>query len=143
MKGKRPTPTHLKVLAGNPGKRPIRPERHLPAASKRRPAWIPAEDSEAVRAWKRITPALLRAGLLTELDVLACSLLCLAWSDYQRARGGKRGGAAALRGVVSLLGEFGMSPSSRTRVRIDPISEPDELDAFLGGYRPAGGEASW
>jgi P27 family predicted phage terminase small subunit len=91
---------------------------------------------EARRAWKQVAPKVYAARLLTELDVLAFTLLCVAWGDLVEAQekirvhgkvilvpGGALGpspyvalGNKAVEQLMRTLVEFGMTPSSRTRV---------------------------
>ena len=83
--GRRPTPTYLRVLKGNPGRRPlpkneIRPERSpkVPAA----PDWL---DDYGQAEWERVAPGLWNAGLLTEADVgHACRRTASAMRNYER-----------------------------------------------------------
>ena len=66
MAGRKPKPTSLKVLEGNPGKRQLNPNEPKPDASiPKCPAWL---SKEAKREWKRLVPFLEQAGLLTQVD---------------------------------------------------------------------------
>lgn len=61
-RGRKPKPTAIKELEGNPGKRPLnanepRPERKAP----RCPAWL---DTEAKREWRRMGKVLEQMGML-------------------------------------------------------------------------------
>ena len=88
-------------------------------------------------------------GLLTRIDREALALCCQAWARWVEAEAGiaKHGlmvkspngfpmqspylaiANKAMEQVRSFLAEFGMSPSSRTRVRAEPVqSEPDPLE---------------
>src|SRR5580700_3724674 len=85
MRGRKPTPTQLKVIRGNPGKRRLnsagepKPVRGQPVA--------PALLSEKARvAWDQIAPMLDRMGVLTEADEMALQMLCEAYVDYIEAR---------------------------------------------------------
>jgi phage terminase small subunit len=78
MRGRRPKPTHLKVLMGNPGKRPLnanepRPEVAIPDC--------PVELGEvARREWDRMAPQLASLRILTHLDRAALAAYCGAYS---------------------------------------------------------------
>lgn len=78
LRGPQPKPTVLKLLQGNPGKRPLQndswmqPEVGLPDA----PAHL---NREARKEWKRITPILLELGVLTKLDRSALAIYCQVW----------------------------------------------------------------
>jgi phage terminase small subunit len=66
--GRPPQPTHLKLICGNPGHRPIRPEPQ-PAISETVPDAPDFLAPYAVDEWYRIGPELHRLGLLTVVDV--------------------------------------------------------------------------
>lgn len=86
MAGKRrgppPTPTKLKVLRGNPGKRKINTEEPQPALVDKAPppAHLPALAQEK---WREIVTELCRLELLTIVDMTGLEMACLA---YQRWR---------------------------------------------------------
>jgi hypothetical protein len=66
MKGPPPLPTHLKIVSGNRGKRPMnkaepRPEARIPSPSDEL-------STEALQEWKRIAPLLLAAAMITVID---------------------------------------------------------------------------
>lgn len=67
-------PTALKVLEGNPGKRPL-PE-HEPAPAATMPAMPKDLDKDAQEVWNTLGPRLLKLGILTEADGDAFSILC-------------------------------------------------------------------
>src|SRR5262245_28250904 len=82
-RGSAPKPTILKVLAGNPGKRPLNANEPKPTAGKPKcPAWL---DAEAKRKWRELVPELDRIGLLTVVDGDALAVYCEAWSCFRRA----------------------------------------------------------
>lgn len=150
--GMRPVPRALKVLRGNPGKRPLndeepQPETGIPPA--------PKHFSKASREeWDRITVELEKLGLLTHIDRGALSIYCTAWGrhveaeNHLRAEGlmliGKPRRKVSADGTVeeteggpyqnpwmaisnraietmhSMLGEFGLSPSTRSRMSVKP-----------------------
>ena len=62
MPGRPPTPTHLKLLRGNPGKRPIRPEPQpeQPPTPPEPPDFL---TGYAFDEWRRVAPELHRLGL--------------------------------------------------------------------------------
>jgi len=67
-------PTKLKVLEGNPGKRPLPTDEPKPAQVM--PTMPPDLDKEAQEVWNTLGPKLLRIGLLTETDGDSFSILC-------------------------------------------------------------------
>lgn len=84
MAGRRPKPTALKLVAGNPGKRAInkrepKPKRLSPSC----PAYL---GDEAKVAWGRLCVLLDRMGVLTEADSLALERLCDCYSEILECR---------------------------------------------------------
>jgi P27 family predicted phage terminase small subunit len=141
--GRKPRPTHLKVLEGNPGKRPLRKNEPKP------PPTVPHcprhLSDEAKKEWRRVTPLLDTLGLLTQIDRAALAMYCEAWGRWVEAEDClKRYGVMvkspsgfpmqspylavankAIEQMRGLLSEFGMSPASRTRISVEPLSEED------------------
>lgn len=134
LRGPAPKPTALKVLAGNPGKRPLnaaepKPDRALPKC----PAWL---RKEAKAEWKRIAGKLHKAGVLTSVDGSALAVYCQTWARWVEAeREVERlsqvttsakgslymspwltAAMAAGKAVADLAAQFGMTPSSRSRI---------------------------
>ena len=69
QRGRKPKPTAVKVLEGNPGKRSLntaepKPEKKAP----RCPSWL---EDEAKKEWKRMSKQLEQLGILTEIDMAA------------------------------------------------------------------------
>ena len=155
MKGRKPKPSNLRRLQGNAGRRALRenepdPERGIPDP----PMWL---SSAALDHWREIAPELDALGVLTTVDGLALAMLCEAWADYRQAReilaleGSTytRMTAAGSTSVVarpeaaissdawkrmkSMLIEFGLTPSSRTRVSIRPHQTKSEFEKYLEG----------
>lgn len=86
--GRRPAPTALKVLRGNPGKRPINAnEPTMPPAGATfdDPPPALADDAAAILEWRRVAPLLRAAGLVTESERAALTALCQQWSRYLAA----------------------------------------------------------
>ena len=86
MRGRKPKPTALKVVAGNPGRHPLnkrepkpRPRRRLPPC----PDWL---DKAARREWRRMGRQLHDARILTAIDEKALAMLCATWSQYVQAQ---------------------------------------------------------
>ena len=151
-KGRKPTPSHLKVVRGT--KRKDRGAQNEPEPGRSRPS-APEHMSERGReAWGYVVGLLDRMGVLTEADALAVELLCEARSDWLSARdvirdhGGetytteagliKAHPAVAMRNdaarrLQSLLAEFGCTPSSRSKVNAkDQDGEADPAAEFFG-----------
>lgn len=82
-RGRKPKPTALKLLTGNPGKRPL-PENEPkpPPVAPRCPHWL---HKEAKKEWKRIAPILEQLGLLTQADMAALAGYCQSWAQFREA----------------------------------------------------------
>jgi P27 family predicted phage terminase small subunit len=82
MRGRRPTPTRLKLLTGNPGKRPLNPDEPRPEVAAPE---CPQELGPVARQeWDRLVEELVALGLLTNLDRAALAAYCGAyalWAD--------------------------------------------------------------
>ena len=90
MRGRKPTPTKLKILAGTRKARINEQEPTLPPARPEIPEHL---DALARGEWERLCPILERMGVLTEADGAAVMLYCEAYGKWLRARGevAKRG----------------------------------------------------
>ncbi len=148
--GRRPLPASVKKLAGNPGKRKIRPDLPAPVGSPPMPARLIVEPL-AVEKWNELVPLLLELGTLTLADGEALATLCEVYAAAQacllelRATGPvmktdlggvKPNPAGPLyRGLVSLqaslMGEFGLTPTSRTRLGAKQEKPTDEVEDFF------------
>jgi P27 family predicted phage terminase small subunit len=74
-RGPSPKPSILKLVSGNPGKRPIGKDEPIPA-----PGTIEPPDfvkGEARDLWNRLVPDLVRAGLVTSVDWPGVARYCI------------------------------------------------------------------
>ncbi|MCC7387309.1 MAG: phage terminase small subunit P27 family [Phycisphaerales bacterium] len=140
-RGPRPTPSAVlkkrgSWRAGANGDEP-RPERGAP----RCPVWL---DPEAKKLWRSVVPMLDRAGVLTMVDGQTLARYCQTWARWRKADAflQKNGETYTLRDEagkvkmllpfpqVSIAGglaqqltrleqELGLTPSARTRIRVD------------------------
>ena len=148
-RGPAPQPTRLRVLQGNPGKRALpKNEPHPRDVAPVCPDWL---DEEAKAEWARVSPILEDLGLLTEADGTALAGYCQAYATWRRATavlqskgyvvntpsGYKQQRpevAIAMKSMVLVkvfCAEFGMTPSSRSRIDLPgPEQDVDPLDAL-------------
>jgi P27 family predicted phage terminase small subunit len=152
QRGKKPTPTKLKEIRGNPGKRPLnknepKPEITIPKC----PTWF---GDEATKEWHRITKELYILGLLGEIDRSAISAYCVAyarWVDAEKklqdientihkTKSGNTITAPLLwvankanDQMYKWLTEFGMTPSSRSRISVTPPNKDSAFKKFMNG----------
>jgi P27 family predicted phage terminase small subunit len=146
-----PVPFPLKLLRGNPGKRPMKPEPQ-PEIAADVPQPPPFINGYAADEWWRTAPELHRLGLLTRIDVPALAAYCHAFGQWRMAAEAlakmqandpimngmiirTKYGDAAMNPLVSIArkhasdviryaSESGLTPVARTRLA-------------AGGYAPA------
>jgi P27 family predicted phage terminase small subunit len=152
MAGRKPLPTHLKVVKGTA--RPHRINDEEPRPSVRVPAPPEHLDERPKAKFVEISELLARHGLMTALDTGAIERYSLIWCRWIDAEAEvKRRGTVvkttggnviqnpflsiankALLQLAQVETEFGMTPSSRTRIRASMPSKPtDEFEEFLRG----------
>jgi P27 family predicted phage terminase small subunit len=132
--GRKPKPTLLKLITGNPGHWPL--NRNEPNPKRMIPPCPDFLQGEARKTWHKVSKKLFRIGLLTEIDDMALAILCESWAEYLessaklaetemlvKAPNGQPMmnpylviANQAIKKVRALLAEFGMSPSSRSRI---------------------------
>ena len=82
-RGRKPKPTALKILEGNPGKRPLNENEPIPPkGSVKCPSWL---EPEAKKEWKRLAPSLEAMGVLTQVDLTAFAGYCQAYARWREA----------------------------------------------------------
>ena len=86
MRGRKPIPTHLKVLRGNPGHQALRPEREpdyeaAPDIPEPPAFLMPVAKDE----WRRIATGLYHMGLLTLVDENPLAAYCQAYARWVTA----------------------------------------------------------
>ena len=143
-KGRKPTPTELNRLIGNPSKRPMNDrEPQFTAGVPHCPEWL---DAEAKAIWHRVVPELAGCGLLTLADEGVLLGYCVAYGQLVQAeRVIARDGitaeteksikvhpavsvkSQALTQLRSFGSELGLSPVARTRLQT-PASADDEFE---------------
>lgn len=134
MRGRRPIPTGLKRIRGNPGKRPLQPDLQLKGSQlPEAPSFLSVE---AEIEWKRVLQVLAPTGILTALDTMPLAVYCETYSTWKLATErlaesdltivGANGhqvqnplnriASRAAADLVRYAAEFGLTPSSRSRV---------------------------
>jgi P27 family predicted phage terminase small subunit len=150
MRGRKPTPTSLKVLEGNPGHRPLNGSEPKPPATLPDPP--DALSAAAKKMWRRIGPKFAALGVIAEVDEAAFAVLCESYTSWLKlielAR--ENGPVVLVNGqpvpnpyavradkeaekMRKMLAEFGGSPSSRSRLSTTNSSPEDDLNSFLNG----------
>lgn len=155
--GRKPLPTAIKVAKGNPGKRPLNADE--PKVAARLPACPVHLIGEARSEWNRTGKRLLRSGLISDLDTAAFAAYCQAWARWVEAEDKLRATGAVIKApsgypiqnpylaiankaieqMKSFLTEFGMTPSSRSRVgrtgEPGAYEDQDPAEEFFGKPR--------
>lgn len=157
QRGRKPKPTAIKELEGNPGKRQLnqnepKPKKNAPKC----PTWL---DAEAKKEWKRISKQLEELGILTEVDMAAFAGYCQTYSRWKDSEEfiTKHGpiykspngqvmqvpyvsiAQTYLKIMIKLCEQFGMTPSSRSRIVAEKngydTDDPMEMLLGMGGKR--------
>jgi P27 family predicted phage terminase small subunit len=153
MPGPRPTPTALKRLRGNPGKRPLNFHEASP------PSGFPPPPRELAvpvkKAYRKLGRQLLAAGLVSKLDGHLLALFAQTWCRWLEAEQQLARSGPVIRSpnnypimspflfvsnqcqkqLRSLAAEFGLSPAARSRVHVIERSSSsfDAFEAYLNG----------
>lgn len=153
MAGRKPKPTALKVVQGNAGKRKLNKSEPKPPQSKPKcPEWM---KGVARRAFYELADELDMMKVITLADRKALELLCQTYAEWRQAvkklddhgsltyeSRNLQGGIMirtrpevsirndAARRLISLLGEFGLTPASRSRVNVSALPDDDPFESF-------------
>ena len=161
MAGRKPKPTKLKVLEGNPGKRPLNmDEPEYDSIESECPGHL---NDYAKEEWERIVALLSESGVLTEVDTASLAGYCQLYGRWVQLetdiltegntiednRFNKDGDIVSakitinpkvtearltLQQMRAFSTEFGMTPSARTRLSVEPPKkEVDKMEAILNG----------
>lgn len=144
--GRKPKPTALKVLEGNPGKRPLNTKESKPKSNAPKcPTWL---EAEAKKEWRRMSKQLEMLGLLTEVDMAAFAGYCQAYARWKEAEEfiSKHGSIIKtpngylqqipqvniasnyLKLMSKFCEQFGLTPSARSRIVSD--KNGDDFDVM-------------
>lgn len=153
QRGRKPKPTAIKLVEGNPGKRPLntnepKPKSKAPSC----PKWL---EGEAKKEWRRLAKQMEQLGILTEVDRAAFAGYCQAYARWKDAEEfiSKHGAIVKtpsgywqqvpqvsiaqqyLKQMSKLSEQFGLTPASRSRIVADSTQGDagDEMESLLGG----------
>ena len=149
--GPRPKPTSLRILEGNPSRRPLNDKEAHP--DKEIPKCPDHLNEEAQKEWERISNKLFDLCLLTEIDGQALAMYCQAYANWKEAteqikktgmiiRAAKNNypilnpymsiANRAFEQMLALLAEFGMTPASRSRITVEKSGKKkDPMEKFF------------
>ena len=153
-RGRKPKPTALKLLEGNPGKRQLNMnephlQQKLPPAC---PDWL---EEEAQAEWHRLAKTLFEMGILTDLDVAPFASYCQAYARWREAEEfiSQHGSIVKTKSgywqtvpqvsiahtnqkaMLQAAAEFGLTPSARSRIIAGNAKKEkvDEMEFLLSG----------
>lgn len=151
-RGRKPKPTALKILEGNPGKRPLNKGEVCPTGAAVCPDWL---EDEAKAEWERMSKALEDMGMLTSMDMVAFAGYCQAYARWKEAEEFLTQHGSIVRTpngylqqvpqvsiaqtnlkiVLKFCEQFGLTPSSRSRIVADKSTDEttDEMEKLLRG----------
>ena len=146
MRGRKPLPTRIKLLTGNPGKHPLnhdepKPEPEIPECP---PELGPAAQQE----WQRLVGQLASLRLITNLDRAALAAYCGAYALWAEAMQAIQEYGAMVKSpngypiqspyvaianrqaeiMMRIAAEFGFTPASRSRIATPSPGEPTLFD---------------
>lgn len=154
VRGRKPKPTALKILEGNPGHRPINTKDPLPKGRLPRcPDWL---EDDAKKEWKRLGKILANMGMLTNMDMTAFAGYCQAYARWKGAEEfiSQHGDMVRtpngylqqvpqvsiaqtnLKIMLKFCEQFGLTPSARSRLigsDEKPETAVDEMELILRG----------
>lgn len=165
--GRKPKPTNLKRLQGNPGKRKLNKGEPTPERGDGppdRPYGLATRRPTVAKQWDEVAPQLHELGLLTGLDVGALRLMLEHYQVALEALAEMRQQDGTLQLVrtdengvgrkhpmlqilrdnstmyLKFAAEFGMTPSSRSRLKVEPQAEQLSLVEQLFQAVDGGGQ---
>lgn len=149
-RGRRPKPTRLKYLAGNPGKRPL--NAYEPRPDPAVPDCPPELGPAAKREWDRLAGDLGKLKIITNLDRAALAAYCGAYSLWADATEQIQKYGAMIKSptgypvqspyiaianrqaeiMLRIASEFGFTPASRSRIATPSTDQPTLFDVPYG-----------
>ncbi|MDB5409292.1 MAG: phage terminase small subunit family [Rhodospirillales bacterium] len=156
MAGRKPLPTHLKLVKGTARPHRLNKAEPQPAIAVPKP---PAHLDERARAkFAAMAETLARHGLMTELDAGALARYAVVWCRWieVEAEVKRRGPIVKTEGgniiqnpylsvankcllqMAQIESEFGLTPSSRSRIRaVAPADAADPFEEYLSRGKDA------
>lgn len=153
-RGRKPKPTALKILEGNPGHRPLNTKDLLKKGKLPKcPSWL---EDDAKTEWKRLGKVLAEMGMLTDMDMTAFAGYCQAYARWKAAEEfiTQHGDMVRtpngylqqvpqvsiaqtnLKIMLKFCEQFGLTPSARSRLIGEANGNEntvDEMELILGG----------
>lgn len=157
MRGRRPKPTRMKLLTGNPGKRPMNKDEPMPEATI--PECPAALGPVARQEWDRLAGELGKLKLLTNLDRAALAAYCGAYALWAESTEAIQKYGTMVKSpsgypiqspyvsianrqaeiMMRIASEFGFTPASRSRISTPAQNSADLFDLFKSPVNDASG----
>lgn len=155
--GPKPKPTVIKKLQGNPGKRKLPENEPQPEKPDKPPPAPRYLCKVGKKKWREKSKELFTAGLLTKIDLDRLGSYCVEFATWLKALENLQEHGELIKAqsgfpmqspwlpirnkaeanMDRIAAEFGMSPSSRSRVTVVKKKEVNPLTEFLkGGGKP-------
>lgn len=138
MPGPPPTPTALKLLRGNPGKKKLNDAEPTPPRGTAKPPEYILARPELLKEWDRQSPRLAAMGVLTVVDEDALATLCVMEVLFREMLNEDVSPLKLAKVSAekrALWARFGMTPADRTRVKAEKTETPGKLGRFLSGQK--------
>lgn len=151
-RGRKPKPTAIKKLEGNPGKRKMNSKEPKPVNGIAKcPDWLLPE---AKLEWERLYENLNQLGILTNIDETAFAAYCQSYARWKEAQEHISSEGSTFetekgyqqqtpwvgiantnqRLMMQAAAEFGLTPSARSRIVVGGSgSDADDMEKLLGG----------
>jgi phage terminase small subunit len=125
MRGRKPKPTVLKLITGNPGKRPLNKEEPKPDLLDgpiTAPSWF---NEPAKREWDEQISYLTQNGVIGKNELSILTQYCQLYGDYvSDAQSRRPMNAAIIAQMRGLRADLGIGPSVRSKFVKGKKSEP-------------------
>ena len=140
-----PKPTALKILSGQAEKNPQRMNREEPKLDPLLEVPLPPPAMPLVgrarRFWAALAPEVVKMRVMTDADLIALASTCRALAEYEQAHrdvDGWRHASDAWKRAMAGLQQFGLTPSSRTRVHATPKPNDSRMADLMTSKRRTG-----
>jgi P27 family predicted phage terminase small subunit len=162
VRGRKPKPTQVKALTGNPGKRPLNLDEPRPVAAI--PDCPPELSPAAQREWARLVGELDQLRMLTNLDRAGLAAYCGAYALWAEATEALQKYGVMVKSptgfpiqspylsianrqaeiMMRIASEFGFTPASRGRIATPRPEEPSLFDSStnVDQLEPSDGSAA-
>jgi P27 family predicted phage terminase small subunit len=129
-------PIDLKLLEGNPGKRPIKKQKKIDANNLKCPIWL---CSEAKEEWKIILRILKKLNLISTLDKTILAMYCqnyARWKQAEEELNSEKLKTLGQRGpIINPLVKISQSYQTRMKISIEKLglspSDRANLDMIM------------